>query len=348
MKINIFPAFFFTLSLLLLILNFSCNTTEPDDELKPGRRDYTWTVDTINSSAYYRMWGSSPVDLWATGSGDWDKSIGNFDGYRWLTFGVDGIINPKGLFGFDKNNLFVSAENGRIWRYNGNTWTLFAELSKDGQTNFAFNDIWGISSNDFYVFGGLPDTIIGAFNNSVIAHYYNNNWLMLDTREMNGIVAKVYKNSKDNKIYSLTYKAGGGIDPDSSIIYEYDQSNFKKIYSSIWTGGLQADIYLIDNEVYFVLGNQIARRVNGQFQSFLQVNNPKFYQRIWGKSSKDIFLLMTDGLAHYNRSDIQYLFYFTVTPRTQIFGVALFEKEVFFQVYESQTGLSMSYHGKID
>ncbi len=57
---------------------------------------------------------------------------------------------------------------------------------------------------------------------------------------------------------------------------------------------------------------------------------------------------MTDGLAHYNGSDIQYLFYFNTTPRTQIFGVALFEKEVFFLVYESQTRLSMSYHGKIE
>jgi hypothetical protein len=335
--------------LLLLTVEFlfcSCNTTEPE-ELNPGRRDYTWTVDTINTYAYYRMWGSSPTDLWATGSGDWINSIANFDGYRWLTYGVNGIINPHGLFGFDKNNVFVSAENGRIWRYNGSAWNLFAELSKDGNTNLVFNDIWGISPNDFYVFGGLPDTI-GSLNNSVIAHYYNNKWSMLDTRPISGVVANVYKNVKDNKTYILTYKSGGGIDPDSSIIYEYDQSNFKKIYSSIWTSGLQAEIRLIDNEVYFILGNQIAKRVNGQFQSFLEINNHKFYQRIWGKNSKDIFLLMTDGLAHYNGSDIQYLFNFNITPRTQIFGVALFEKEVFFLVYESQTRLSMSYHGKIE
>jgi len=49
------------------------------------------------------------------------------------------------------------------------------------------------------------------------------------------------------------------------------------------------------------------------------VENPNFYQRMWGRNSKDIFLLMTDGLAHYNGTDIEYLFYFNITPRTQIY-----------------------------
>jgi hypothetical protein len=54
---------------------------------------------------------------------------------------------------------------------------------------------------------------------------------------------------------------------------------------------------------------------------------------------------MTDGLAHYNGSDIEYLFYFNFTPRTQVFGAALFDKDAFFLVYEAQTGLSLVYHG---
>jgi hypothetical protein len=95
------------------------------------------------------------------------------------------------------------------------------------------------------------------------------------------------------------------------------------------------------------LGYQLAKRVNGQFQTFLQVNNLNFYQRIWGRNSKDIFLLMIDGLAHYNGSDIQYLFHFNKVPRTQIYGAALFDKDAFFLVYESQTGLSLIYHGKL-
>ena len=56
---------------------------------------------------------------------------------------------------------------------------------------------------------------------------------------------------------------------------------------------------------------------------------------------------MTDGLAHYNGSDIKYLFYFNhpdAKPWTQIYGAALFEKDVFFLVDEPPTNLTLIYH----
>jgi hypothetical protein len=352
MKKNIFYSLLL-LSLLpfLLLTAFSCKddvVTPP--ELQPGRRDYTWTVDTIDApgDTYYRMWASSPTDVWATSPGYWDKSIAHFDGLRWSTYGINGIIVPSAVYGFAWNSIFITAENGEVWKYDG-SWENFALLTKDGRSDIAFNDIWGESSNNFYVFGGYPDTN-GYYNNSFIAHYYNNNWLVIDTKGVNGLVAKLFKNSSDNKIYIRTSKAGAGLTYDSTIIYENSQGYFNKIYSSIWTGGQQADISLIDKEVYFILGNQIAKRVNGQFQTFLQVNNPNFYQRIWGRNSKDIFLLMTDGLAHFNGSDIQYLFHFNyvnVTPWTQIYGAALFDKDIFFLTYEPPTHLKYIFHGTL-
>ena len=126
------------------------------------------------------------------------------------------------------------------------------------------------------------------------------------------------------------------------------QGKYTELYSNIWTKGLQADISLINREVYFILGNQIAIRVNNQFKTILNVDNPNFYQRIWGRNSKDIFLLMTDGLAHYNGTDVKYLFHFTlgdVKPWTQIYGAALFEKDIFFLVDEPPTHLTLIYHG---
>ena len=101
---------------------------------------------------------------------------------------------------------------------------------------------------------------------------------------------------------------------------------------------------LIDGEVYFILGRKIAKRINNEFITVLNLGNTNFDNDIWGRSSKDIFLRMTDGLAHYNGSDIEYLLHFD-KPRTQIFGAALFEKEVFFIVYESPTNLNLIYHG---
>jgi hypothetical protein len=333
---------------LLFILQLSCSSpTDPNDNLQPGRRDYVWTVDTLAglSSPRFRMWGSAPSDVWATTTSNWDVSISHYDGSRWTSYGVSGIIQPNAIYGFSSNNIFLGDENGKIWKYNGNNWTLFAELKKDGHSRIVFSNIWGENTNSIFATGAYPEEN-GGYNMSVIAHYYNGNWNMLNTKVLYGIVTRLYKNFPDNKIYLQVI--GGQNSTDSTKIYEYVNGNYQKLYGNIWTKGLQSDISLINGEVHFILGNTIAKRRDNQFQTLIQVNHPNFYQRIWGRNSKDIFLLMTDGLAHYNGRDIEYLFHFTFgqsTPWTQIYGAALFENEVFFLVDEPQTGLGLVYHG---
>ena len=336
-------------SITLLTFN-SCDTpTEFIDDTVPGRRDYVWTVDTLDAPGnfYYNLWGSSPTDVWTVSASNWEKSIFHFNGERWSAYQVAGLFNMTALYGFSAENIFVGADNGSIWRYDGNNWNFFVRLKKEGADYFLFQNIWGESSNDFYAFGAAPDTS-GGFNNSVISHYANGKWSMLNTDALRGNVVHLYKNKSDNKIYFRLTKIGGIQHIDSTIIYEYNGSKYSKLYSSIEAKGFQADISLIDGDVYFILGNEIAKRVNNQFQTILNVNNPNFYQRIWGRNSKDIFLLMTDGLVHYNGTDLEYLFYFNVTPQTQIFGAALFPKEAFFLVYEAQTRQKLIYHGKLD
>jgi hypothetical protein len=331
---------------LLTLISFNTCDDNPVnvDDVKPGRRDYTWTVDTLDglNSPRYRMWGSSPSDVWTISHSAWEVSISHFDGGVWTSYGVTGLINPFSIYGFSNNNIFIGAENGQIWKYDGSNWELFAGLTKNGHNDIVFDNIWGESSNNFYAFGAYPDEN-GYANNSVIAQHQSENWIMLNTSTLYGIVEKLYKNHSDNKIYLQVI--GGHNFTDSTKIYEYVNGDYQKLYGNIWTKGLQADISLINSEVYFIIGNEIAKRKNNQFQTLLQVDNPNFYQRIWGRNSMDIFLLMTDGLSHFNGSDIEYLFYFNVTPRTQIYGAAVFDDDVFFLVYEAQTGLSLVYHG---
>ena len=63
------------ISTLILFINWDCkkNPVGPEN-IQPGRRDYTWTVDTLtvpNGDLFYlfSLWGSSPTDIWAVGSG---------------------------------------------------------------------------------------------------------------------------------------------------------------------------------------------------------------------------------------------------------------------------------------
>ncbi len=346
-----------SIPIILLFTSQHCKSpTEFIDNATPGRRDYTWTIDTLNIySPAYKIWGSSPTDVWAINESDHNKCLFHFDGNLWSTDSIYRNILPHAIFGFSYNNIYIGGSSGgKIWQYNGNNWKQTAALTKEGTTYVAFENIWGDSPNNIYAIGSGPDDK-GLFNCSVIAHFTNNQWTMLNTDGLKGNVAHLYKSNPDNKIYMRVTRIGGGEFIDSTLIYEYVQNIFiqekyNKIYSSIWSKGLQADISLINGEVYFILGSRIARRINNQFQTVLEVDNPNFYQRIWGRNSKDIFLLMTDGLAHYNGTGIEYLFYFskpTTKPWTQVYDAALFEKEVFFTVYEPPTDLKLIYHGKL-
>ena len=100
----------FFVSTALLLLN-NCDNTEPVDELKPGRRDYAWTVDTLNYpfAPLTRIWGSSPTDVWAISPGDWDKSISHFNGISWQQIGLP--YNPQSqisLIAKQKGNTVVA------------------------------------------------------------------------------------------------------------------------------------------------------------------------------------------------------------------------------------------------
>lgn len=333
----------------VFLTSFSCkeNPYAPPTEDQPGRRNYNWMIDTIKSSdSIYRLWGNSPNNLWAINTGGNPyESIFHFDGIKWSTDGVFRLISPGSIWGFSNDEVYIGGNIGDIWHYNGINWKEFARLNKDGHNDIAFNNLWGEFPNDFYALGAYPDTE-GYLNNSVIAHFSDGSWNLLNTNGLFGIIGHLYRNKPDNKIYLRII--GGRNYTDSTHIYEYTNGQYNRLYSNIWTQGLQADISLINGEVYFVLGREISKRVNNQFQTILKVDNPNFYQRIWGRNSKDIFLLMTDGLAHYNGTDTEYLFYFKVTPRTQIFGAALFEKDVFFLVGEAGTNLNLIYHGKLN
>ena len=340
---------FYLIAAIIFAFITSCDTTEPPvDNTEPGRRDYVWTIDTIDApyNTYYRMWGSSPDDIWMVSNGDWDKSIAHFDGKKWKTFGIPKIF-PLAIYGFAENEIYISAYGGLIWRYDGASWTKFAELTKDGHNDIVLGNIWGGSPDDFYTLGAYPDEF--GNNNSVIFHYNNSQWQKCNTGSLYGLVTHLYED-ENNLIYLQVIEIGGGRHLDTTHIYEYSAGKYTNLRSTVWEKGSESDIFLINDEVFFVLGHRIYTRSNNNFNLIVDVNNPNFYQRIWGRNSRDLFLLMTDGLVHYNGNDMEYLFYFNEPdkkPWTQIFGAAVFENEVFFYVSEANPNRNLIYHGKL-
>lgn len=337
-------------TIAIIVLN-TCNDNPVAPEDKPGRRDYTWIVDTLDIFyPSYKIWGSSPNDVWAINESDNYHNIWHFDGNRWSTDGVFRFILPHAIWGFSSDNIYIGGIGGLIWHYDGIEWKQTAELKKDGIKYIAFENIWGASINDIYAVGSGPGEM-GYYNKSVIVHFENNQWNFLNTNNLIGNVVNLYQNKSNKRIYIQLIRIGGIEHVDSTIIYEKTNNGYNKIYSSVESKGFQSGISLISGEVYFILGNKISKRNSNRFETILTVDNQNFYQRIWGRNSKDIFLLMTDGLVHYNGTDMEYLFRFSypeTKPWTQIYGAALFEKEVFFTVYEPPTHLKLIYHGMLN
>ncbi len=164
---------------------------------------------------------------------------------------------------------------------------------------------------------------------------------MDSTSELKGIVAHLYRNEADNSIYLQVIKYSDTY--DTTLIYEYTEGRYRELYKTIWDKHW-ATVSLINGEVLFVLRTEIARIRDQQFQTVLNLGNTKFYENIWERNSKDIFIEMTDGLAHYNGTDIEYLFHHD-QPNVGIFDAVLFQGDVFFLVHEYDTGLSLVYHG---
>lgn len=340
-------------TILLLITYFSCKSPVGPVDLTPGRRDYTWTVDTLSGpwDPIYRIWGSSPTDLWAiTSGGDIRNSIYHFDGTRWTTGKYIIHYGLFSIYGFSQNNVYIGAQN-RIYRFDGVSWKETAVLTKDGHDyDIVFDNMWGESlwgpPTALFAFGAYPDDK-GLANNSVIAlfNFRDNKWSMLNTNGLKGIVEELYRNKPDNRIYLRVIKYSNTF--DSTFIYEYNNpGKYTELYKTILSNQ-GAYLSLINGEVYFVLKTEIATRIGNRFQAILKLDGTNFSGGIWGRNLKDIFLTMTDGLAHYNGNDIKYLFHFD-KPNTYTSGAVLFDKEVFFLVYEFQTSLSLIYHGKLN
>lgn len=182
--------------ILLAFGQYNCITDSTAPAPGPGSRNYIWISDTIPSiDTARRIWGSSPSDLWVVSFGDLRHTIYHFDGESWSTDGVYRDISPLSIWGFARDEVYISGQMGEIWHFNGSNWKEFAKLTKDGIKNIAFSHIWGVSSDNFYATGAYGDDQ-GLINNSVIAHYYNKQWNMINTEGLQGIVSNLYVNKK--------------------------------------------------------------------------------------------------------------------------------------------------------
>ena len=139
----------------IAFLNNSCNTTEPIDNLQPGRRDYVWTVDTLYLpfNPFTDMTGSSPSDVWVCGPGDADKIFYHYDGQVWKSDQVQRTFSPLSINSLNSNEVWSCGFLGKIWTFNGTHWIEFYSYSPKVDTSIILQEIRGFSTSSIYAVG---------------------------------------------------------------------------------------------------------------------------------------------------------------------------------------------------
>lgn len=333
----------FLVSTLILCHLNCCNSTEPTDELNPGRRDYGWSIDTLNIpfTVLTRIWGNTPTDVWAVGpGGDKDKTIYHFNGSRWSTDGINRPLSPTSIFGFATNNVWIGGQGGELWNYDGNSWKKYFSLNIPGYNFYILENIWGDNSNNIYGTGFAEDSINYK---GIIVKYDGMLWKNIEIQELKNSFVKILKSSESSDNYFIL---GYRIEPfaeDTSFIYEFDGNNFKTFYKGITTTDQIADVFLIDKKIYVRKGYDIFEIEDNEQNFVLRLPNEA---TLVGRNKKDIFLCQSDGVSHYNGNNIEYLYQF---QNSNIFinGAAIFNDEIFILYYDNNLFYNLILHGKL-
>ena len=109
----------FSIIFFIAILNNSCNTTDPIDNIQPGRRDYTWTRDTLRADEFgfeflTGIWGSSPSDIWVIGdAATYVNKVWHYDGNKWQNYLLDKFATPSQICGISSSEIWMVTTDKR-------------------------------------------------------------------------------------------------------------------------------------------------------------------------------------------------------------------------------------------
>jgi len=306
MKKNIFNSLLL-LSLLsfLLLTAFSCK----DDvvippEQQPGRRDYTWTVDTLKPaegrSLPSRMWGADANDVWAVGLSYLNAyCIWHFDGINWSNYSTDKYIDPRGIWGTSSNNIWIGSTDGAFWHYDGFQWTKFQETTIPNFRQFVVQSMSGKNASDIYAVG-YADSIDGNTYKGIIMHFNGSKWELVNVPTIKQSFNQILYDEIADK-----FVIGSWIfnKPDE-FVYSYKANNLNKIFTT--QDGVSVN--KIGNNIYIAVKNVIYKLNNDTFEKFIDFTSTNYAGSAFGRTEKDFFTINWDGIGHYNGFDLQTIY----------------------------------------
>ena len=326
----------------LFIISISCDSTEPIDELKPGRRDYTWSVDTLKPpegrSIPYSMWGANADDVWAVGLAYLNAyCIWHFDGNSWNNYTPDKYINPTCIWGTSNNNIWIGSSDGAFWHYDGIKWNKFFETIIPNYQQFIVESICGNSPNNIFAVG-FADSIGGSSYKAVIMHYNGSKWELVNIPNIQNSFDQIFYDEFSGKFII----SGWIFNQPDEYLYSFDGKNLNQIYTT--TNGLF--LSNIGQEPIAIINRSMIYRIHqNQIELFKDFSSDNLNGFAIGRNEKDLITANYDGIGHYNGTDLV-----TIYPKWNIeldrIGSIVFEKD-FLYVWDDSYN-TFIVHGKLN
>lgn len=322
----------------LLLAAASCGLFEnkKDAEPPPGRRDYTWTVDTIANEPggfLYDIWGASPNDVWAV-SATGIHPLWHFDGSQWSPWSREVSAGFECVYGISADNVWAGGINGGIYHFNGEKWSVAFTYTIKGMGQPEITDIWGTSPANIYAIGvAEPDTATsGSSIRSFLLHYDGQSWKQLLVTNFGIQFQRVRVESK--KIFITATQNGP---PFTYLLYLFDNGRLIQLDSNttnMWIGN-------VGDQIYFTMGNRVKTYKRGSFSTMMVIPaDSETIIGVDGRSRNDLFTYTFNGVMHYNGTNYKYLLRVPGDIPRYPFREMIFKNQVFFTVWDVKYGVT--------
>ena len=326
--------------LLLPALFFACSCesgNNPLEELEPGRRDYVWTEDTLDTGVYpgypNRISGTSVNDVWlSVDSGENEYGLWHYNGDTWVKQADKNFLIDLALYSVNENFVLAEGLNDKIYRYNGDSWVLEFDM---------WDEDYGYGINNFY---GEEDNIIacGVMMSRtsdqigpMLYRYNGSNWIKNALGFPGAAIVNV--RTYDTKTLLECYNPEEATNRYSICIL--DGSLLKSIFQSETLIRLNS----VENEI-FVNNQKIIYKFNGSgFDLWKDLSNTTFKGTIWGRNEIDFLCMANDGIGHYNGTDYQTIYKTNIRLSCGV----IFGKDVFIAGEEKEAKKVIIIHGKL-
>jgi hypothetical protein len=328
-------------SSILFLQLISCKNNPVEASLQPGRRDYVWTITTINpgneSLVLGRISGSSASDVWAVGqSSATATSIWYYNGSQWRCDSVARFIEPSGLYGINRNEVWLGNGNSTIWHFDGLRWHEYGVFNVTGFDWLNLNYFDGTSINNIYGVGYAE-----AYSNTwkaIIMHYDGTGWSFVNIPD----VKVSFETVAIEPNSGVLVMSGTVYDPTGFVakVYCWDGKELKELLSeSGWSF-----VTKLGNEIFATLASKIYKYSNKQLVLWKDNSNNGINGNIiCGRSSSDFFIGGNNGIMQYNGSDFTTIYSTNLTvERGTVIG-----NDVFFIGLDYSKGKDYIIHGKL-